>query len=184
MTEKTGGAALGCNFCACQNTKMPDAEWERTSLPMKNRSASGTRFVHDGEKMKDAAGTSMAGLRSAGLIAVVFGSVASIGLLRHAQEHPPPIVVAGFVAWVLAPFIVLGVANFRSKRWSRRNQIALHVVTFVITVASLAIYLDDNIAHRTAKRAFVYVAVPPAAVILIGVALAFAFWQARKESHE
>jgi hypothetical protein len=123
-------------------------------------------------------------LRSASLIALVFGAVGSIGLLRHAQEHPPVIVVAGFVVWVLAPFALLGVAHFLSGRWSRRNQIALHVVTLVITLASLAIYLDDNIAHRTAKRAFVYVAVPPASVILIGVALGIFAWQARKAKHE
>jgi peptidoglycan/LPS O-acetylase OafA/YrhL len=118
--------------------------------------------------------------RSVALITLVFGAIASIGLLRHAQEHPPPIVVAGFVVWVLAPFVLLSVAHFLSGRWPRRTQITLHVVTLIITLLSLAIYLDDNIAHRTAKRAFVYVAVPPAAVLVAGIALALAVLKGRQ----
>jgi hypothetical protein len=57
-------------------------------------------------------------------------------------------------------------------------------MTLVITLASLAIYLDDNIAHRTAKPAGVYVAVPPVTVILTGVGIAISTWQARKKRHE
>ena len=126
----------------------------------------------------------LAVVRSASLIALVFGAIGSVGLLRHAQKHPPPIIVAGFVVWVVAPFAVLGVAHFFSRRWPRRSELLFHVMTLVITLASLAIYLDDNIAHRTAKPAGVYVAVPPVTVILTGVGIAISTWQARKKRHE
>lgn len=117
---------------------------------------------------------SLAGLRSAALVALVIGAIGSIGLLRHAQQHPPPILVVLFVIWVFAPFAGLGVANLCSKHWSRRTRATLYIATLFVTVASLAVYLDDNIAHRAAKPAFVYVAVPPASLILsaIGVATA------------
>ena len=158
---------------------------------MRRRCQSGGRLERRARRLDNAGVTSQersdenktgppAVLRTTSLIALVFGAIGSIGLLRHAQEHPPPIVVAGFVAWVLAPFAILGIANFLSGRWPRRTQIVLHVATLIITLATLAIYLDDNIAHRTAKRAFVYVAIPPAAVLAAGIALAIAALKARQ----
>src|SRR6476646_11306875 len=108
---------------------------------------------------------SLAGLRSAALIAVVVGAVGSIGLLRHAPQHPPPLLAALFVIWVFAPFGVMGVANLFSLRWSRPIRLTLYTVTLLVTAASLAIYLDDHIAHRTTHPAAVWVAVPPASVI-------------------
>ncbi|HZE56764.1 MAG TPA: hypothetical protein VE031_02810 [Chthoniobacterales bacterium] len=123
---------------------------------------------------------SLAGFRSAALVAVVFGAIGSIGLLRHAQQHPPPFLAFLFVIWVSAPFAVLGVANLLSQRWPLALRKTLYVVTLLITIASLAIYVDDNFAHRTVHPAGVWVAVPPASVILSGVAIAIALWQTRK----
>ena len=117
---------------------------------------------------------SLAVLRSVALLAVVFGAIGSIGLLRHAQQHPPPLIVAGFVVWVLAPFVILGVAILLSTRWPGRIRVTLCIVTLLVAAASLAIYIDDNIAHRAAKPAAVYVAVPPASVLAAGLALLIA----------
>jgi len=123
---------------------------------------------------------SLATLRSVTLLAVVFGAIGSIGLLRHAQKHPPPLLVAGFVVWVLAPFVILGIAILFSGRWSAKIRATLCVVTLFVAVASLAIYVDDNVAHRAAKPAFVYVAVPPASVLAAGMVLLIA---SLKRSH-
>ena len=130
--------------------------------------------------MKNESGIALSGLRSAALIALVFGAVASIGLLRHAQQHPPPFLAVLFVIWVFAPFGLLGVANLRSRNWPVAVRKTLCFVSLAVTVASLAIYLDDSFSHRTTHPAGVWVAVPPAAVILSGVAIAIALWQARK----
>lgn len=130
--------------------------------------------------MMDNAKTSLAGLRSAALVAVVIGGVGSIGLLRHAQQHPPPLLVALFVVWVSAPFALLGGANLVSPRWPVATSKTLHIVTIFVAVVSLGIYFDDNVAHRTGKRAFAYVVTPPASVLLSGIAVALAALKARK----
>jgi peptidoglycan/LPS O-acetylase OafA/YrhL len=117
---------------------------------------------------------SLAVLQTIALLTVVFGAIGSIGLLRHAQQHPPPLIVAGFVVWVLAPFGLLGIANLRSKRWPIAVRKTLYVSTLIITAASLAIYVDDSIAHRTAHPAGVWVAVPVAAVIISAIVIGLA----------
>ena len=122
--------------------------------------------------------SSLAGLRSVALIVLVFGAVGSIGLLRRAQQHPPPIVVVGFIVWVLAPFVLLGIANLFWTRWGRTLRMTLFVLTLFVAAASLAVYVDDSFAHRTTKPAFVYVAVPP---ILVGVSVIALAIAARRE---
>jgi hypothetical protein len=79
-----------------------------------------------------------------------------------------------FVIWVAAPFILLGIANVRSPRWPGRVRLTLCIITLAVTIGSLLIYLDDNIAHRTAKAAFVWVAVPPASVLVSVIAVGIA----------
>ena len=117
---------------------------------------------------------SLAALRSAALVAALFGSIGSVGLLRHAQQRTPPMLVVLFVVWVAAPFVLLAVANLLSRRWSKHTNLTLYIVTLIVTIASLAIYVDDNIAHRTAKAAFVWVAVPPASVLVSVLAVGIA----------
>jgi uncharacterized membrane-anchored protein len=134
------------------------------------------------ERMKNNTGrdSSLAGLRSVTLIVLAFGAITSIGLLRRAQQHPPPLIVVGFIVWVAAPFALLAIANILSARWARAVRVSLFVVTVLVTAASLAIYFDDSIAHRTAKPAFVYVAVPPVALIVSAIVLAIAAFMAKK----
>jgi hypothetical protein len=132
--------------------------------------------------MKDEREMMLAGLRSAAWIAVVIGAIGSIGLLRHAQQHPPPLLVVLFVVWVAAPFAALAVANLFSPRWPRNVRVTLYVATLLVTVASLGIYYDDNVAHRTAKPAFVWVAVPPASVLLSAMAVGIAMVIAKRST--
>ncbi len=80
-----------------------------------------------------------------------------------------------------APFALLAMAAILSTRWPRTLRVTLFVVTLLVTAASIAIYFDDNIAHRTAKPAFVYVAVPPASVIVSAIVLAIAAVIAKRE---
>jgi hypothetical protein len=122
----------------------------------------------------------LAGLRSAALIAIVFGAIAAVGLLRHAQQHPPPLLVFLFLIWVAAPFGLLGAANLFSKAWPIPVRKTLYVSTFVVVVVSLAIYVDDNFAHRAAHPAGVWVVVPPASVIVSGLTLAIAALRVRR----
>ena len=132
--------------------------------------------------MKDETNTSLAGLRSAALLATVIGAIGSIGLLRHAQQHPPPLLVVLFIIWVFAPFGLLAVANLFSNRWPLRVRVTLYIVTFLVTLLSLGIYVDDNVRHRTAHPAAVWVAIPPASVLLAAILIGIAALKAKKNA--
>ena len=121
----------------------------------------------------------VAGLRSAALVAVVFGGVGSVGLLRHAQQHPPPLLIVLFVIWVAAPFAALAAANLFSKHWPSSVRVTLYVATLLVTVGSLGIYMDNNVGRRAAHPATVWVAVPPASMILSGIVVVIAAFKKR-----
>jgi hypothetical protein len=121
------------------------------------------------------------GLRATSLVALVIGAIGSLGLWIHAAQHPPPLIIALFVVWVLSPFVVLGIAHAVAKCWAPSTQTALYWVTLLVTVASIAIYADDAVAHRTAHPAFVYVAVPPASWLASAIAFGVGAWMARRK---
>ena len=132
--------------------------------------------------MKDETNTSLTGLRSAAWLATVVGAIGSVGLLRHAQQHPPPLLVVLFIIWVFAPFGLLAVANLLSSRWPVRVRVTLYIVTFLVTLLSLGIYVDDNVRHRTAHPAAVWVAIPPASVLLAAILIGIAALKAKKNA--
>jgi hypothetical protein len=131
--------------------------------------------------MRDEKGGALTGLRFTALIALVIGAAGSLGLWIHAARHPPPLIIVLFVVWVLSPFVVLGIGHVVAKRWAPSTQTALYWVTLLVTVASIAIYADNAVAHRTAHPAFVYVAIPPASWLASAVALGVGAWIARKK---
>ncbi|HSP45105.1 MAG TPA: hypothetical protein VLO30_03865 [Chthoniobacterales bacterium] len=124
---------------------------------------------------------SMAGVRLTALVAVALGAFGSIALWIRAAQHPPPIIIAGFIFWVLSPFVLLGAAHVLSKRWALPTQGALYAVTVLISVASVAVYADDAVAHRTAHPAFVYVAVAPVSWVVSIVAIGLGAWLAKRK---
>jgi hypothetical protein len=121
------------------------------------------------------------GLRSTALIAFVIGAVGSIGLWVRAAQHPPPLIIVLFVVWVLSPFVVLGIGYVVAKRWAPSTQAALYWLTLLVTVASIGIYADDAVSHRTAHHAAVYVVVPPASWIVSAVATGLGAWIAKRK---
>jgi hypothetical protein len=131
--------------------------------------------------MKDETAAAVTGLRLTALIALVIGAVGSIGLWIRAAQHPPPLIIVLFVVWVLSPFVVLGIGHVVAKRWAPSTQTALYWVTLLVTVASIAIYAHDAVAHRTTHPAFVYVAVPPASWLASAVALGAGAWIAKRK---
>jgi len=135
------------------------------------------------EQMKAGKGSdSLAGLRSTALVALVLGACASIALLRHASQHPPPLLAFLFVVWVAAPFALLALANSLAQAWSPALRRTLYFATLGIAVGSVAIYLDNNIAHRTTHPAVVWVVVPPASVVLIALTLGMVGISTKKKS--
>src|SRR5712671_4372047 len=100
--------------------------------------------------MKDEKGDALTGLRFTALIALMIGGAGSLGFWIHAAQHPPPLIIVLFVVWVLSPFAALGIAHRVSKRWMPGTQATLHIVTLIVALASLLIYGDDALNHRTA----------------------------------
>ncbi len=123
-------------------------------------------------------------MRTAAFVALIAGAAGSIGLLLHARQHPPPLLVFLFVIWVLSPFVVLGIAHLVSKRRSPGTQATLCFVSVFIAIASLLVYGDDTLNHRTTHPAFVYVAVPPVSWLLIILLTSMAAIRSRKTQNQ
>ena len=128
------------------------------------------------------AGTGLERLRTPALIAVLTGAAGSIALLIRAREHPPLLLAALFVVWVLAPFAALAAAHVMSKRWSHPTRATLYVTMLLVTLGSLAVYVDDALEHRAAKAAFVWVIVPPVSWLLVAAAVPIAVLASRRRS--
>jgi hypothetical protein len=109
-------------------------------------------------------------LREAALSAVLAGAVGSVGLtLRAGQRSDERTLVVLIAIWVLSPFLALGLANAVSKRWSVPTRATLYGLTLVLTLGSLAIYINDALRPPRAQAAFVFVAVPLVSWLLIAV---------------
>ena len=122
-------------------------------------------------------------LHAAGLIAVLAGAVGSVGLMRHAgRNNPSRLLLVLFALWVLSPFIALILANMVSKRWSVLTRATLYSVMLVLAVSSLVIYGVVALGPPRPKTAFVFVVVPPASWLLIGIVLPIAALVSRRPS--
>ena len=114
-------------------------------------------------------------LHAAGLIAALAGAVGSVGLMLHAgRNNPSRLLLVLFALWVLSPFLALVLADVASKRWSVLTRATLYTVMLVLAVGSLVAYGDVALGPPRSKPAFVFVVVPPASWLLIGIVLSIA----------
>ena len=123
-----------------------------------------------------------AAMRTVALVAMVVGSLGSVGLMLYVGQRAPPFLLVLFLGWVLAPFAGLAWAKVVSKRWSVLNRATLYIVMLAVTLGSLAVYAHDAWRPRQAQAAFVYVAVPPVSWLLIAIVLAAAALISRRLS--
>ena len=109
-------------------------------------------------------------LRTAALIAVLAGACGSLGLmLRAGRRNQSQILMLLFGIWVLSPFLAAFLAHVFSKRWPGVTRATLYAVMLALTVGSLAIYGDFVFGHLKAKAGFVFLVVPFASWLLIGI---------------
>jgi len=125
-------------------------------------------------------------LQRAALAATVVAAVASVGLLLYAgRRSPQHVVLFLMAAWVLSPSVALALLSLVSKRWPASRQRALHSVMLLVSVASLTTYGVALLRPFTSKPpAFVFVAVPPASLVLAAILLATAWLLSRQLGHE
>lgn len=113
----------------------------------------------------------------AAVAAAAAGALASIALQLYAgRRSPEPIVVLLIAGWVLSPFVVLLILNALARRWSRFPHSTLHWLMLLLSAASVAVYATAVVRPLTSKPpAFLFVVVPPVALLLAttGVAIAW-----------
>ncbi len=114
------------------------------------------------------------------MIAAVAGAVGSLVFMFASGPGPPVFLLLIFCVWVPAPFIALIIANVRSARWRPFTQNALFFLTLSVTLGSFAVYQANAVGPRKPHPAFVFVALPPAACLLIVVVLTIASLSARR----
>jgi hypothetical protein len=111
-------------------------------------------------------------LRSAALIAVLAGAAGSVAfMLRAGRHNDSRFLLLLFAIWVLSPFIALVPAHVVSKRWSMLTRASLYGVMLVLSLVPLAIYGNVALGPPRAKTAAVFVVVPPASWLVIGITL-------------
>jgi len=121
-------------------------------------------------------------LRASARFGLVVGALGSLGLLLVAGRSTPRLLLVGFVFWVLSPFVVLAWADRRSERWSVLTQTTLYGVTLVIVLVSLAFYGHLLSPPAGSPAAAVFVAVPPASWLVIGLTLPLAALISRRKT--
>src|SRR5258708_6871606 len=117
---------------------------------------------------------SLARLRVAALIAMLAGAAGSLGLLFHASQRRPPLLMIIFVIWVLSPFLALVFLDRISQHRSALTRATLYAVMLAVALGSVAVYAEDALRPRKAQAAFVYVMVPPVSWLLGAIVIAVA----------
>jgi hypothetical protein len=122
-------------------------------------------------------------LRTAALIAIPIGAAGAVVLFFRAAEHPPLLLVVLFLLWLLSPFAILAWAHAMSRRWAVPTQAALHGVTLVIALASLAIYGNViDVARPGSPKAAPFVITAPASWLLIAIVVPLAVFVSRRRT--
>jgi hypothetical protein len=113
-------------------------------------------------------------MRTVSVLAAVIGAVGSTGLMLVSGQHPPVFIVLLFVIWNTAPFAALAWGAMVSQRWSVLTRSTLYGVTLIVTVTSIALYLCRVLYPPESTPAFIFVAVPLGAWLLMAIAVPIA----------
>ena len=118
-------------------------------------------------------------------VAILVGAAGSLALLLYGgRSNTHLLITLGFIAWVLAPFALLALAERRSRSWSPLAQTTLRAMTLLIAAASLGIYAYRAAFPPRTTGAFLFVIVPPVSVILVLVALVISSLMSRPSRKE
>jgi hypothetical protein len=82
-----------------------------------------------------------------------------------ARRQQSIILLFMFVAWDVAPFVVLALLDRASAAWRFRPRLALYVASILVSLATLVVYGFVAI-HGMYKPAAPFLVVPPASLIL------------------
>jgi hypothetical protein len=114
-------------------------------------------------------------LRIVALIALAVGAAGSVCLMAYAgRRNNSRILLLLFTIWVLSPWVAAGLAHMVSKRWTAAMRATLYAAMLLLTLGSLAIYADVAFGHPNVKTGFIFLVVPFASWLLLGIIVATA----------
>lgn len=116
---------------------------------------------------------------------LIIGAVGSLALMLYAGRSNTHILITiGFIFWVLAPFALLALAERRSASWAPAMKTTLQTLIWIVVLGSLVIYAYRAAVPPRATGAFLFVIVPPVAVVLVLVALVIVSLRSRPSRKE
>ncbi|HEV2671519.1 MAG TPA: hypothetical protein VGU74_10520 [Gemmatimonadales bacterium] len=118
-------------------------------------------------------------LQAAARVALIGGAIGSL-VMMFLHGRPSVFLLILFTGWVLAPFIGLAWADRLSSRWPPSSRTLVHYLMIFISVGSLAIYVYD--VASAYKGAFLFVAVPMIAWVLVLITIPIAVLAGRRSS--
>jgi hypothetical protein len=121
-------------------------------------------------------------LREAVRGALLGGAIGSVALMLYAgRTNTHTILNLLFVAWVLAPFIALSFAEAKAHHWTPAVRTTLHWVALITVVVTLALFVRRIYNVPRHQPAAVFVLVPPAAILVMMLALGVAKMISRRD---
>jgi hypothetical protein len=105
-------------------------------------------------------------------------------MLYAGRTNTHLLITLGFIAWVLAPFAVLAWAVPRSVSWAPPTRTTLHVLTLLITIATLALYAYRAAFPPRSTGAFLFVITPPVSMALLLIVLGVVSLRSRPSRKE
>ena len=109
-------------------------------------------------------------LRIVALFALIVGAIGSLGFMFSVGRHQKSVILIGlFTGWVLAPFVLLAIADRRSARWTVRTQTMLHGSMLILTLSSLAIYGRVALGPPRPQPSFAFLMVPAVSLVMMTI---------------
>jgi hypothetical protein len=107
-------------------------------------------------------------------IALLAAAVASIVFMLHAARNQKSVLLLLlFAAWTISPFVAAACAHILAARWRPRTRSALTFATVLLFLA-VPIYADVAYVHTDVKIGFIFLVVPFASWIALGIVPAVA----------
>ena len=119
--------------------------------------------------------------RSAAAALVVIAGIMSLALqLYQARTNEHYYMTVLFALWVSSPFVAMIWLWKYSDKWITQSRLVAFLDMILISMLSMAVYINNLLNPRMAQPAFVFVVVPAISWIFIGVMVLVAVYLTRK----
>ena len=117
------------------------------------------------------------------IIGLAIGGAASLALTLYAGRHQRSVIlILLFALWVVSPFLGILCAHLISDRWLRFARIMLYALTLCVVSICPGIYAAVAFGYTTLKMGFVFLVVPFACWVLLGLVVGQALFLSHRSS--